>query len=69
MTKQDPAGQVVFVYDAAGGLVAEYGVVADTEDTRWVMADHLGSTRALVGPGWGGGAGVRLHAVWGRYPG
>ena len=69
VTKQGPAGQVVFVYDASGGLVAEYGGVADTGDTRWVVADHLGSTRALVGPGWGGGAGVRLPAVWGGYSG
>ncbi len=43
-------GQVtnVFVYDAAGDLVAEYGGVDSEGGTQYVMADHQGSTRVTM---------------------
>ena len=50
VSKTSASGTTVFVYDAHGGMVAQYGALSDTTDTQWVVADHLGSTRALVGP-------------------
>jgi RHS repeat-associated protein len=41
------ANVTVYVYDAHGKLAAEYGPQADV-GTRYLMADHLGSTRAVV---------------------
>ncbi|HEX8720127.1 MAG TPA: RHS repeat-associated core domain-containing protein [Pyrinomonadaceae bacterium] len=43
-------GQVtaVMVYDAAGDLVAEYGVGASGGGTQYVMGDHQGSTRVTM---------------------
>lgn len=37
----------MFVYDAQGQLAAEYGPASDS-GTRYVTADHLGSTRVLT---------------------
>lgn len=63
--KTDAFGTTTFVYDAAGQLAAEYfaaaaGATQPAEQepgTRWVFADHLGSTRATLGSG---GAGLKL---------
>jgi RHS repeat-associated protein len=41
------ANATVYVYDAHGKLAAEYGPQADV-GTRYLMADHLGSTRVVV---------------------
>jgi RHS repeat-associated protein len=37
-----------YVYDARGLLMAEYGGAALTSGTRYVVTDHLGSTRLLL---------------------
>ncbi len=63
--KTDAFGTTTFVYDAAGQLAAEYFAAAPNTTqpaeqepgTRWVFADHLGSTRATLGSG---GAGLKL---------
>jgi RHS repeat-associated protein len=41
------ANLTVYAYDAHGKLAAEYGPQADA-GTRYLMSDHLGSTRAVV---------------------
>jgi RHS repeat-associated protein len=38
----------VLVYDAMGQLVAEYGSASSSNGTQYVMADHQGSTRAVL---------------------
>jgi RHS repeat-associated protein len=42
----------VFAYDGGGELIAEYGgtVAAGTPQRQYLVADHLGSTRMIVGP-------------------
>lgn len=43
------AGQTVYVYDAAGQLTAEYSTVSNPDSgTRYLTADHLGSTRVVT---------------------
>ena len=50
--KEKTAGtpwRVVYVYDAFGNLAAEYSTLANTvSGTRWITADHLGSTRMVT---------------------
>src|ERR1017187_6728634 len=42
-------GQTVFVYDAQGDLVAEYGIIGPpSTGTKYLTADHLGSTRMVT---------------------
>jgi len=38
----------VYVYDAFGLLIAEYGSANPDSGTRWLSADHLGSTRLVT---------------------
>jgi RHS repeat-associated protein len=38
----------VYVYDAMGELVAEYGTFPDAAGTQYLFADHLGSTRLVT---------------------
>jgi RHS repeat-associated protein len=47
VTKTDQTGSVVFVYDAQGRLVAEYGGYAGS-GVQYVTTDHLGSTRIIT---------------------
>jgi len=52
----------VLVYDAMGKLVAEYGSSSTTNGTQYVMADHQGSTRAVMkGSGTAGELVVSRH--------
>ena len=39
----------VFVYDAAGRVVAEYSNQVRYDGTSYLTQDHLGSTRAVTG--------------------
>ena len=39
----------VYVYDAGGELVAEYGGAGAATGTQYLVQDHLGSTRMVVG--------------------
>lgn len=51
VTKQAPDGTLTtFVYDLQGRLAAEYSSQAPTgyAETRYLMADHLGSTRMMT---------------------
>jgi YD repeat-containing protein len=45
--KELASGTTVYVYDAQGRVAAEYGAEADT-GTKYVTADHLGSTRLVT---------------------
>ena len=47
MTTTNGANLTVYVYDAAGKLAVEYGPQGDA-GTRYLTADHLGSTRVVV---------------------
>lgn len=40
--------ETVFVYDAAGRVVAEYSNLVEPRGTRYMTQDHLGSTRAVT---------------------
>jgi len=42
--KNAPSGTTVYVYDPFGNLAQEYGTPTDT-GTKYITADHLGSTR------------------------
>ena len=46
-TTTNGANVTVYVYDAAGKLAVEYGPQGDA-GTRYLTADHLGSTRVVV---------------------
>jgi RHS repeat-associated protein len=47
--KTDATGTIVFVYNAAGLLVAEYTTVpAQPNGTSYLITDHLGSTRLVT---------------------
>lgn len=49
VTKQTGTGPVTtFVYDAFGGLAAEYGTAPTETGTHYITADHLGSTRLVT---------------------
>jgi len=67
--KQSPSGNTTFVYDATGGLAAEYGPAtapAMSSATCYLTADHLGSTRMVLssaGCVTSSFAGVRENAV------
>jgi RHS repeat-associated protein len=47
VSKVAPSGQTVYVYDAGGDVMAEYGLVTDS-GTTYLTTDHLGSTRLLT---------------------
>ena len=48
----------MYVYDATGGLAAEYGAPPAVSGTEYVFTDHLGSTRMLLSSA---GAPVRCY--------
>jgi RHS repeat-associated protein len=47
VTKVAPSGTMVFVYDPFGNLAQEYGLATDS-GTKYIAADHLGSTRLVT---------------------
>ncbi|MEQ1949576.1 MAG: RHS repeat-associated core domain-containing protein [Bryobacteraceae bacterium] len=47
VTKAAPSGTTVFVYDPFGNLAQEYGPSTDS-GTKYITADHLGSTRLVT---------------------
>ena len=48
MTKRGIDAPITYVYDAFGGLTAEYGGTSTLGGTSYLLADHLGSTRAVT---------------------
>lgn len=48
VTKYAVGVTTVFVYNAFGQLIAEYGSSSEPADTKYLTADHLGSTRVIT---------------------
>jgi len=66
VTKMLNGVTTTFVYDPEGQLAQDYGgptIPLSERDTRYVMTDHLGSTRLLTKARWHS-RDQRLFVVW-----
>jgi RHS repeat-associated protein len=50
VSKTNPSGTTVYVYDGQGELAVEYAPTAPASGTRYLIADALGTTRLVTGP-------------------
>jgi RHS repeat-associated protein len=58
VSKTNPSGTTVYVYDGQGELAVEYAPTAPASGTQYLIADALGTTRLVTGPT---GAQVECH--------
>jgi YD repeat-containing protein len=49
VSKTNPSGTTVYVYDGQGELAVEYAPTAPASGTQYLIADALGTTRLVTG--------------------